>query len=150
MKSVKLVLVLFIAALFSSCSTLRLTPVDFSWPLESVVQINQNGVAQDVRHSLAINTKPLYFAETGDSTKYSDQAIRIIRDAKGFYYITAENFTSVYVFKDDESSMIIENKIVVNIKGLKKPAFNLRAPYVELIDGTNKLLLDATGVKGDK
>jgi hypothetical protein len=149
MKPVKLLFILTIFTFLEGCSTLKLSPADFTWPLESVIPVDQNGVVVDKRYSFSFNTKSLFFAETGDSTKYMDQTLRIIRDAKGYYYITCDKFTSVYVFKSGESSLVIENKILINEKGIQNPALNQRAPYIELIDGKGKYLLDNQGLKGD-
>ena len=46
----------------------------------------------------------------------------------------------------DDGALVLENKIQVSETGLKNPALNQREPYVELIDGTEKLLLTNDGI----
>ena len=64
----------------------------------------------------------------------------------GCYFITSEQFKNVYVFEADDGALVLENKIQVSETGLKNPALNQREPYVELIDGTEKLLLTNDGI----
>jgi hypothetical protein len=72
----------------------------------------------------------------------------MIRDNQGFYFLTASNFKNVYVFKADEGKLVQENKIFISEFGLLAPAFNQRDPYIELVDGTNKMNLTHKGIEG--
>ncbi len=139
-----LLIILFTAA----CSVLTLQPANFGWPLESVLPVDDVGKISEDRYSLEINTVGLFFEEFQDSLAYSGKEIRVIRDNQGFYFMTASNFNNVYVFKAVEGKLVQENKIFISEFGLQTPAFNQRDPYIELVDGTNKMNLTHKGVEG--
>ena len=150
MKLIKFSLIIFIIAL-GACSTLTLQPADFAWPIESVLQVDNDGSVKEERHSLTFNTKELFLKETGDSLGYQGKEIRVIRDAKGFFYITAKNFKNVYVFKADEGKLRLDDKIVISEEtAMENPVFNQRPPYIELVDGLNKHLLNNEGLKSEE
>ena len=144
-----LILFLFLILITAACSVLTLQPANFSWPLESVLPVDDNGEVTGDRYSLEVNTVGLFFEEFQDSLSYKDKEIRMIRDNQGYYFMTASNFKNVYVFKIDEGKLVLENKIFISEFGLKTPAFNQRDPYIELIDGTNKMNLTHKGVVED-
>jgi len=139
------ILLLFITA---ACSVLTLQPANFSWPLESVLSVDDNGKVSEDRYSIEVNTIGLFFEEFQDSLSYKGKEIRIIRDNQGFYFMTASNFKNVYVFKAEEGKLVQENKIFISEFGLQTPAFNQRDPYIELVDGTNKMNLTYKGIEG--
>ena len=145
MKSVVLFFVIFLVA---GCSPLALKPADFSWPIESELKVNSNGTVHEDRYSISFNVKPLFYAETKDSVNMSNLAIRLIRDADGFYFITAAHFKNVYVFSQDEGSLSLEKAIPVSKDGLSSPAFNQRSPYIELLNGNDTpIMLTKDGIK---
>jgi hypothetical protein len=143
-----LIVSLILSAILASCSVLTLQPANFSWPLESVLPVDNNGKVIDDRYSIEVNTVGLFFEEFQDSLSYKGKEIRMIRDNQGFYFMTASNFKNVYVFKADEGKLVQENKIFISEFGLKTPAFNQRDPYIELVDGTNKMNLTHKGIEG--
>jgi hypothetical protein len=57
----------------------------------------------------------------------------LIRNADGFYFITADQFTNVYVMEPGKGSLKLKNKINVSESPLKDPAFNLRDSGVQLV-----------------
>lgn len=145
----QLLIVSFILfSMFTACSVLTLQPANFSWPLESVLPVDDNGNISDDRYSVEVNTVGMFFEEFQDSLSYKDKEIRMIRDNQGFYFMTSSNFKNVYVFKADEGKLVQENKIFISEFGLQSPAFNQRNPYIELVDGTNKMNLTHKGVEG--
>jgi hypothetical protein len=135
----------------AGCSTLVLKPADFSWPIESVLKVNDNGVVQDQRHSFSVNVKGLFFAETKDSTNIK-VPVRIIRDSQGYYFITAQKFKNVYVFEPTIGGLKLVNTILVKPTGMESPAMNQRSPYIQLINENDApLLLTKDGIeKGGK
>jgi hypothetical protein len=139
-------LLLFIIT--AACSVLTLQPANFSWPLESVLPVDDNGKVTEDRYAIEVNTIGLFFEEFQDSLSYKGKEIRMIRDNQGFYFLTASNFKNVYVFKVDEGKLVQENKIFLSEFGLQTPAFNQRDPYVELVDGTYKMNLTHKGTEG--
>ena len=141
-------LALFLILITAACSVLTLQPANFSWPLESVLPVNDNGKVTEDRYSIEVNTVGLFFEEFQDSLSYKGKEIRMIRDNQGFYFLTSTNFKNVYVFKADEGKLVQENKIFISEFGLKTPAFNQRDPYIELVDGTNKMNLTYKGIEG--
>jgi len=143
-----LILFSFLILITAACSVLTLQPANFSWPLESVLPVDDNGKVTEDRYSLEVNTVGLFFEEFQDSLSYKGKEIRMIRDNQGFYFLTSTNFKNVYVFKADEGKLVQENKIFISEFGLKTPAFYQRAPYIELVDGTNKMNLTHKGIEG--
>ena len=143
-----LILFSFLILITAACSVLTLQPANFSWPLESVLSVDDNGKVTEDRYSIEVNTVGLFFEEFQDSLSYKDKEIRLIRDNQGFYFMTSTNFKNIYVFKTDEGKMVLENKIFISEFALQAPAFNQRDPYIELIDGTNKMNLTHKGVEG--
>ena len=143
-----LILFLFLILITAACSVLRLQPANFSWPLESVLSVDDNGKVAEDRYSIEVNTIGLFFEEFQDSLSYRGKEVRMIRDNQGFYFMTASNFKNVYVFKAEDGALKLEKKIFISEFGLQAPAFNQRDPYIELVDGTNKMNLTHKGIEG--
>lgn len=143
-----LIVSLILSALFAACSVLTLQPANFSWPLESVLPVDDNGKISDDRYSVEVNTVGMFFEEFQDSLSYKGKDAHLIRDNMGFYFLTSAGFKNVYVFKTEEGTMVLENKIFISEFGLQSPAFNQREPYIELVDGTNKMNLTYKGIEG--
>lgn len=140
-------LLIFLAAL-SACSILTLKPANFAWPIESVLPIDDKGMVIEDRYSIEFNTAGIFYEEFQDSSAYNGNSIRLIRDNNGYYYITASKFKNVYVFQTDENAMVLHNKIFISEFGIEEPAFNQRAPFIELIDGGRKINLTKDGIEG--
>ena len=145
---VKIIVPLILLSTLGACSMLTLHPANFAWPIESVLPVNDEGMVMEERYSIEFNTVGLFFEEFQDSLSYSGNNIRMIRDNGGYYYITAAKFKNVYVFRDKEGDMVLHNKILISESGIEEPAFNQRAPYIELIDKDKKLNLTNEGVEG--
>ncbi|MBI3006235.1 MAG: hypothetical protein HYY49_12590 [Ignavibacteriales bacterium] len=138
----------FFAAVFAGCSGLMLKPADFSWPVESVLAVDAKGMVQEERYSMSFSAKPLILEETRDTTRMSRVTLRVIRDANGYFYITAAKFKNVYVFSSDDGSLKLENKIMVKETGLENPALNQRPPYIQLLNDKDKpMLLSKSGIQ---
>lgn len=153
MKIVKFLLLFMLAVSLYNCSGLELAPADFSWPIESVLEVNDDGMVQDERYSFSVNVDPLFISEAGEDTsnvQYSP--VRIIRDKEGYYFLTSKNFKNVYVFFVKDGKMLMENKIQIKESGLQSPVFNQRSPNIELVDGKNMpVYLNKEGiVEGDQ
>lgn len=127
----------FLSLYLTGCSSLILKPGDFAWPVESVLKVDGSGFIEDKQYYFSLNVKELLYAETQDSTHISMISVRIIRDGRGFYFITAENFKNVYVFQQIEGGLKQVNTIFVEQNGLVNPAMNQRPPYIELCYGSN-------------
>ena len=138
--------ILAIPLIYSACSSLRIEPVNFAWPIETVLKVDRKGNVNEEKYSVEFNTRPLFYEEYKDSNAYNGKEIRMIRDQQGFYYITAKEFKNVYVFSANDGELILHNKISISETGIKNPAFNQRTSYIELIDG-NKRKLNLTHKK---
>ncbi|MDE3057580.1 MAG: hypothetical protein KGJ59_06460 [Bacteroidota bacterium] len=139
---------LALTAIISGCTTLTLAPVDYSWPLESVMKVSDKGTIEESRYNIVINVKPLFFEESKDSTHVAGITLRVIRDGNGFYYITAPKFKNVYVFASAEGALKLERKIPVSQTGLTSPAMNQRPPFIELLSGKDKpVFLNNNGIQ---
>jgi hypothetical protein len=143
---------IILSFILTGCSSLTLKPGDFAWPIESVLSIDDQGNVQTRLYSFSFNVKELLFAETQDSVHVSKVSLRMIRDAKGFYFITASKFKNVYVFEQIEGGLKLKNKILVAPDGLNEPFFNQQVPFIQLVNGQNQsLLLTKDGVfEGEK
>lgn len=141
--------VLIITVLVSNaCSSLKLSPAEFAWPIESVLKINDEGIAKEDRYSFSFNTKALFMEEMQDSMAYVGKDLRIIRNNEGYYFITSKGFKNIYIFESSESSLALKEKITINETGLNNPFFNQRNPFIELIDGEFKAYLTKEGLQG--
>jgi hypothetical protein len=76
----------------------------------------------------------------------------MIRDMKGYYFITASQFKNVYVFEQTEGGLKLKNRILVAQNGLSEPALNQRVPFIQVVNGKNPaVLLTEDGVfEGEK
>jgi hypothetical protein len=136
--------------LLQACSSLNLKPADFSWPVESVLEVNDDGFVTEERYSLSFNTINMFIEETEDSTSHLNKQVRLIRDVKGYYFITSDNFKNVYVFNAYDGGLKLENKILISEAGINNPAFNQRPPYIELLEGGNQHLLSKDGIMNEE
>lgn len=149
MNYLKIFLIVVAITLLSSCSSLTLTPAEFSWPLESVLKIDNNGFVKEDRNSISYDTKALFLEETEDSLGYAGKTIHLIRNNEGFYFMTAADFKNVYVFTVEENAFSLKNKIQINETGLKNPAFNQRKAFIELLDDGITYKLSSEAIEGD-
>lgn len=139
--------IILVAAFFAGCSTLRLSPADFSWPVESLIHVDDNGVGKVDRYAISFNAKPIYYEETGDSLAYLDRDLRIIRDTLGYYYITGNKFKNVYIFTMGDGAFNLYNEISISEDGISNPVFNQRPPFIELIEGDQQYYLSNNGIE---
>ena len=135
----------------TGCSSLILKPADFSWPIESVEKVADNGNVDIARYSISFNVKNLFLAETGDSTAYQNKKISVIRNSAGYYFMAADNFKNVYVFTMHDGGFKMDNKIAVtDTTGMHNPAFNQRPPYIELVYGNQSVYLTRNGIRKEE
>ncbi len=146
MKPVKNLLTFFSLLLLAACSSLMLKPGDFGWPIESVLKVDNKGYVEEQRYSFTLKVKKLFWEEFADSTNFAGKEIRMIRDKSGNYFVTGSNFKNVYVFQFESGGLVLDKKIQVSKKELTAPAFNQKSPNIELLDGTNKYLLNNKGL----
>ena len=132
--------------LLIGCSTLELTPSNFAWPVETVLDVDEKGQVSLERYSFSFSAKNLFLEEFEDSLAYSEKQIRIIGDNAGYYYITGEEFKNVYVFSRGEGSLVLENRIFITESGLISPAMNQRNPYIELVTKEFKYYINNEGI----
>jgi len=141
------IFIVLIILLIAGCSTLILTPADFAWPIESVPPVDQKGTIEEARYNFSVNVKGLLFAETQDSINVSKHTLHVIRDIKGYYYITGTKFKNVYVFEHTDGGLKLVSKIFIKERGLDDPAFNQKKSHIQLINGNDKpLMLNKDGI----
>ncbi len=122
-------------SVFVGCKqTLVISEVDYSQPIESVLQPNDEGVVNDVKSGLSFNILPLQYAETRDTSSVSTEEVRMIRGKEGYYYITSPGYQNVYVMAPEKGTLKLKKKIMIKEGGIAKPAFNQRNPYVQLLN----------------
>lgn len=144
-----LLLLIFIF-IIKGCSSLQLTPADFSWPIETVLKVDNDGFVKEDRYAIKINVKNLLIEEFGPENQLKDKNLRIIRNTLGTYFITSDGFKNVYLFNQDIGGLKLSRKILVSETGLQNPYFNQRDSYIELNDGNRKINLSNDGIIGDK
>ncbi len=150
MKKINMFLaVLFFTAIFSACSTITLKPVNYAWPVENVVPVASDYNITVPRYSLTINIKPILKEEKlikNNSPIVSE--IRLIRDDKGYFYLTGKLFKNVYVITAEEGAMEVKNIIFISKKGMISPAMNYRSGHIELLlnDGKRKIKINNDGI----
>jgi hypothetical protein len=134
-------------ATLMSCASLKIENVDFGWPVESVISVGDDNVAQDKRYSINFPTTALAMEEFQNPDALKGAKLRVLRDTQGYYFVTGPKFRNVYVFEPGEGTLSQESKILVSETGLKDPALNNRTPNVELVDGDSlKKVLTPSGI----
>ncbi len=147
----KLILVLFSAALLWGCNTMMLAPVNFAWPLESALTTDDDGTISENRYAITIDTKNLFNEEFGINADFKGKVVHIIRNDKGYYFLTAESFKNVYIFASADGALKLAKKVLIDEKGIASPAFNQREPNIELLRKNGEaLLLNTDGIVGGK
>jgi len=122
-----------VALLFGAAAcgpALVLQGVDYAQPIESVLSPNSDAKVHDQRYAVKFNISPV-LEEEGVS---SVEQVRLIRNSAGYYFLTAEGFSNVYVFAPEESELSLETIINITGNGLQQPAFNQRNGQIELVD----------------
>lgn len=136
----------------SACKTFEVQNVNYSQQVESVLIPTQSGEVTDSRYGISFNILPFQFQEMEDSSSVIVDEVRLIRNQSGFYFITANGFSNVYVMEPIESGLKLKEKITVSESGLIRPAFNLRAPFVQLVDTETSDIytLNENGIKKEE
>ncbi len=128
------VLIAISALLFSGCNkAIVIKNVNYTQQVESVLTPNNMGEVSDVRYGISYSILPLQYQEFRDSSIVLVDEVRMIRNANGFYFITADGFKHVYVASPGNGEFKIVKKILVSEDGLEDPALNWRNPAVQLI-----------------
>lgn len=147
----RILLPFFAALILGGCYQLTLEPSDFAWPIETVLNVDEDGFIREDRYSFSTNVVQLFAQETGDSLSFNHAEIRIIRDQAGYYYMTSSGFKNVYLFSAEDGKFILKNTFLVSEFGLDLPAFNQRKPYIEVLDGeVTVVYLNSEGIKGEE
>lgn len=131
-------------ALLPACVTVK--PVDYSWSFESVMNKDAAGVYRAEPKTLAFDATEIFREETGKKDAVADRPLRVIRDAAGFYYVTAPGFRHVFVLEGGERKLTLEKKILVDPDGMEKPFFNQRERGIELVADGQVRLLNKKGI----
>jgi len=141
-----------LALALAASSPLVLQNVNFGWPVESVVTVSPANTVEEGRYVLSFSAAPLAAAEFEDSTALRGTSLHLIRNVEGYYFVTGPRFKHVYVFTPRAGALTRYASLEVSTTGLGDPAFNLRPPYVELIDtgAAPRLLTSSDIVEGKK
>jgi hypothetical protein len=125
----------FTAILFMACgSKMAIERVNYSQSLETVVQPSETGAVDDIKHGLSFNIKPIQYKETRDTSSVTTDKVHLIRNAKGFYFVTAPGYNNVYVMRPETGKLNLHKTIHISDNGIGKPAFNQRDPHIQLIN----------------
>lgn len=136
--------------IIGGCASLKLEPADFSWQTEEILDVDNGGMVNAARYSVAFNVKPLLVKEFAVDTMQAKNTreIRLLRDKAGFYYIVAKNFKNVYVFGQTDGGLKMETAIPVSQTEMSDPKFNFntKTKTYELWNGKDKYLLTKAGI----
>jgi hypothetical protein len=149
----KQLLILTAALGLFGCSSVHLQPADFSWPVESVLKADANGMVAENRYAVAFSINELMKKEfkEKENTTGAGATVRVIRDREGYYYITAPKFKNVYVFQPGEGELKQHRSIEIGETEMADPKFNQRDTYIELLNDTKTIRLNKDGImEGDK
>lgn len=151
-KITPIILLASIVMLGSACKTFEVQDVNYAHEIETVLIPNEEGEVSDVRHGLTFNVAPFQKEEFGENDSTEIKEVRLIRDASGYYFITASQFKNVYVMQSGNGKLKLKKKIKVSEDRLAAPALNLRNGIVELVKTeTNETLsLNKDGIQEDK
>lgn len=131
------------AVLMAACATLSLQEVEFAWPVESVLKVGDDNMVKEGRHALRFSVASLAEAEFENPNALRGKEIRLLRGNEGMYYVTGTGFRHVYVMSPDAHELRLYTTHEVSATGLKSPALNQREPYVELLDGSVRMLMNS-------
>ena len=112
MTAARLSLLSFVLVLFfgTACKTFVVKNVNYAQQVESVLTPDEQGEVKDTRYGVAFNILPFQFQELNDSSSVMVDKVRLIRNSKGFYFITADGFSSVYVMEPIKSGLKLKEK----------------------------------------
>lgn len=119
-----------------SCRALVIENVDYAQPIESVLDVRNDGNVSDIRTGLSFNIMPLQYVETEDTSSVTTPEVRVIRNHQGYYFVTAPGYSNVFVLRPRSGEFQLHETILINENGIANPAFNQRHPVIELLDGT--------------
>jgi hypothetical protein len=111
-----------------------ISKVDYSQSIESVLEPDEDGTVNDIKHGLTFNIKPIQFEETQDSSSVTTEQVRYIRGQEGYYYITAPDYKNIYVMAPEKGKLVLKEKLKASDKGIAKPAFNQRMTHIQLLN----------------
>lgn len=147
----KKILIPLFVVMISGCIQLTLDSSDFAWPIETVIDVDDEGFVSEDRYSFSSNVKALFLEETEDSLAFKNSEVRIIRDYKGYYFMTSNGFKNVYVFTIYNGNFELYNKVFISEFGLDLPALNQRKPHIEVLDGEQHVAyIDSEGIMGEE
>lgn len=115
-------------------SKMTIKRVNYSQPLETVLETSENGKVEALEYGLSFNIKPIQYKETNDTTSVTTEKVHLIRNSNGYYFLTASGYNNVYVLQPETGSLKLHKSIQITQDGLNQPAFNQRDPYIQLID----------------
>lgn len=125
---------------------LRIEPVDFGWPVESVVEVPESGPVDEPRYALSFDASALAKKELGDPAALRGKKLHLIRSADGAYFAVAAGFRHVLVLRPGEGRLVLDRALEISKEPLADPAFNQREPRIELLDGDRRWMLTAKSV----
>jgi hypothetical protein len=149
-KFIPIILLASIVMLGTACKTFVVKDVNYSHQIESVLTPDEDGTVTDVRHGITFNVSHFHKKEFGETdSTHQIEKVRLIRNAEGFYFITANQFKNVYVMEPGNGSLKLKKKIKVSEEGIAQPAFNMRDGVVQLVKvETNEVIsLNENGIK---
>ena len=144
--NIKLFIIVLFSLLVGACGTkVLIKGVDFSQPLEMVLEADATGQVTDQRSGLSFNVAEMLKNEGISRNDFAGSHVRVIRNHQGYYFATAAGFRNVYVLESRESELRSVKIINISSGRLGNPALNQRNPYIVLIDGGQSYNLTKDG-----
>ncbi len=151
MKFIKFLILAVLASLLFNCSKIVIEDVNYAWRTENRIKINSDGLVKGPPFTLVFDLSKVLVAENVAIEEITGKKLRIIRNQKGFYFLTAPLFKKVYVFAEDEGALKLKTEIAVAEAPMENPAFNLRGETIQLITDNRTLKINENGiVKGEE
>lgn len=144
-----IVAVALLVGVFTGCKqSMVISQVDYSQSIESVLSPDEDGMINDERMGVRFSILPLQYIETEDTTSVTTEEVHSIRDNKGYIYVTAPEYSHVFIMKPGAGELILEEQVEISENGISQPAFNQREDYIQLIDrsSNDSWRLNAEGI----
>jgi hypothetical protein len=145
--NLKFIIIITLALLVGACGTrVVIKGVDFSQPIEMVIQSDESGQVTDQRTGLSFNISEMLKNEGISRADFAGNQIRMIRNHQGYYFATAAGFKNVYVLESRTKELRSVKVINISSERMGNPALNQRNPYIILVDGGRTYNLTRDGI----
>ncbi|WP_114984115.1 hypothetical protein [Cyclonatronum proteinivorum] len=120
--------------------------VNFAHPFEMVMEADAEANVSDTRSGLTFSMDKILEKENISRADFAGTSVHMIRNQDGLYFLTAPGFRHVFILESGEGELKEAETVRIPGERLQNPAFNQRAPFIQLVDGDRTFSLSATGL----